>query len=240
MYSHRALSRSQTRNRVSANQSNTDSSVISNLTIKKLSNQNSLPQLFSNEKLGTSSLLANNSSLHIAVCSQQGRRPYQEDQYSIRTFLSPTKINDLIHDQKDSLKTHFFGLFDGHAGGRCSRELANSFPSFLADDPEYFNDLPKALIRTFNVANTHFLKTAEKLKLHDGSTGLCAIVRDKKLLVANVGDCRALLISADFPVPMSFDQKPNNPEEIKRIISFGGSVEMCNGNCVLNKISLHN
>ena len=44
------------------------------------------------------------------------------------------------------------------------------------------------------------------------------------MLVANVGDCRALIISGGRPIQMSIDQKPTIPEEVKRINSLGGTV----------------
>lgn len=46
--------------------------------------------------------------MHFGAHSDQGRRPYNEDQYSVRTFQG----------QRGS-DVHFFGLFDGHAGGKA-------------------------------------------------------------------------------------------------------------------------
>jgi serine/threonine protein phosphatase PrpC len=74
------------------------------------------------------------------------------------------------------------------------------------------------------------------MKLHDGSTGLCAIVRENKLLIANVGDCRALLISNGRPVQLSTDHKPTSPDEQKRIAALGGSVVYCMGVARVNRV----
>lgn len=84
--------------------------------------------------------------------------------------------------------------------------------------------------------NEQFLKVAERMKLHDGSTGICAVIRDSKLLVANVGDCRCLVISGGKPIQMSVDQKPTNPEEQKRIASLGGTVVNCMGVARVNRV----
>lgn len=81
-----------------------------------------------------------------------------------------------------------------------------------------------ALKRSYHTANNDFLKIAEQQRLHDGSTGLCTIIRNGKLLVGNVGDCRCLLLSSGKAIQMSVDQKPTNPDEIKRIISLGGTI----------------
>lgn len=160
-----------------------------------------------------------NSGLVIGVCSQQGKRPYQEDEYCIRPYLTPTSPGI-----DEDMETHFFGLFDGHAGGRCSKHVATCLPNTLIEDAQYYSNLPQALRRSFHVANEQFLKIADKLKLHDGSTGICAVLRDCKVLVANVGDCRCLIISGGRPIQMSMDQKPTNPEEVKRINALGGTV----------------
>ncbi|RZK40559.1 MAG: hypothetical protein EOO61_06430, partial [Hymenobacter sp.] len=54
---------------------------------------------------------------------------------------------------------------------------------------------PQAIKRAFHTCNDQFLKVADKLKLHDGSTGCVALIRDNKILVANSGDCRAVVVS---------------------------------------------
>jgi serine/threonine protein phosphatase PrpC len=115
-------------------------------------------------------------------------------------------------------------LFDGHAGGRCSKYISSTLPDVLTEDSLFLTNLPLALKRSFHTANDVFLKVAEQQKLHDGSTGICSLMRNGKLLVGNVGDCRALLLSAGKPIQMSIDQKPTNVDEIKRIASLGGTI----------------
>jgi hypothetical protein len=130
---------------------------------------------------------------------------------------------DVRHAQSVAA-THFFGLFDGHAGGRCSKHISSILPDVLTEDSLFLTNLPLALKRAFHTANDIFLRIAEQQRLHDGSTGICALVRNSKLLVGNVGDCRALLLSAGKTIQMSIDQKPTNPEEQKRIASLGGVI----------------
>lgn len=61
------------------------------------------------------------------------------------------------------------------------------------------------LISSFVIGHQahHFphLKRADKLKLHDGSRGCVALIRDNKLLVANSGDYMAIVVSgSDNPL----------------------------------------
>ena len=65
-----------------------------------------------------------------------------------------------------------------------------------------------------------------------GSTALVAMVRDKQIVVANAGDCRALLLqrstrAASRPyhvVALSVDHKPDREDEEARIKAAGGFV----------------
>lgn len=173
---------------------------------------------------------AQNAGLSVGVCSEQGRRPYQEDEYAIRPFLS-SKTNTNVN-----IETHFFGLYDGHAGGRCSKFVSTSLPDILAEDAAFTLNLQTAIKRAYHTTNEQFLKIADKLKLHDGSTGITSILRDGKLTVANVGDCRALIISSGKAVQMSVDQKPTQPEEQKRIAQLGGVVLNCMGVARVNGV----
>lgn len=182
-----------------------------------------LPVINNNEKTSDDDITLNinlqSAGLLLGVSSQQGKRPYQEDEYGIKAYVGGN----------NGPETHLFGLFDGHAGGKCSKQISMTLPDILSEDTQFSNNLPQAVRRSFTNANEAFLKVAERMKLHDGSTGLVALLRDKKILIANVGDCRALVLSAGRPIQMSNDQKPTNAEEQKRIASFGGTVEYCMG-----------
>ena len=144
--------------------------------------------------------------------------PFPLHRTQIRQYLG----GDLNNERNSP--THFFGLFDGHAGGKCSKHISTNLPDVLAADSLFQSNLPFALKKSYHTANDAFLKIAELQKLHDGSTGITSLIRNNKLLVGNVGDCRALLLSNGKSIQMSIDQKPTNPEEMKRIASLGGII----------------
>ena len=63
------------------------------------------------------------------------------------------------------------------------------------------------------------------MSIVSGSTALVAMVTDKNLIVANVGDSRGVMCDKDGKtVPLSFDHKPNqvgnNQELILNITSY--------------------
>jgi serine/threonine protein phosphatase PrpC len=121
------------------------------------------------------------------------------------------------------------------AGGRCSKTLTQALAATVAKDPDYDTDLCSAITRGFAKTNTEFLKKAERFNANDGSTAITVFLRQRKLYVANVGDSRAVLCcssnssnsstgSSSRAVDLSFDHKPNKPEERRRIQELGGRV----------------
>ncbi len=81
----------------------------------------------------------------------------------VRHFLTPQNTN-----VNEEVESHFFGLFDGHAGGKCSKYISTTLAAVIAEDPQFHSNLPQALKRAFHTANEQFLTIAEKMKLHDG------------------------------------------------------------------------
>ena len=77
--------------------------------------------------------------------------------------------------------------------------------------------------------NLSFQKNFDTIK--SGSTCILIIQIGSKIICANVGDSRAILVYSNSPnlsktkiFPLSLDSKPNLPSELKRIINCGGEV----------------
>jgi serine/threonine protein phosphatase PrpC len=89
-----------------------------------------------------------------------------------------------------------------------------------------------------------FLNLDEELKQDEetkeqmsGTTAVTVLVKGNKLYCGNAGDSRAVISQRGKAVPLSVDHKPNDPEEMKRIIAAGGWVDACrvNGNLALSR-----
>ena len=179
----------------------------------------------------------NNSlyGIQVGVAQKQGRRPYQEDEFMVKVGIGGNEIKS-TGQGNISDSTHLFGLFDGHAGGRCSKYVAANIAEALSDDPYFLTSIPHAIKSAFHSLNESFLKIAEKNKLHDGSTGIVVLIRGKQIFIGNVGDCRAVVLCAGKVVQLSKDQKPTSIDEQKRIVSLGGSVVYCMGVARVNGV----
>ncbi|KAF9614891.1 hypothetical protein IFM89_020988 [Coptis chinensis] len=62
-----------------------------------------------------------------------------------------------------------------------------------------------------------------------GSTAVVALLTLDKIIVANCGDSRAVLSRGGRAIPLSFDHKPDRPDELARIEAAGGRVIYLNG-----------
>jgi len=149
----------------------------------------------------------------------KGRRPYMEDEHRV-----VMRLESLEGCSCPNQTTYFFGLFDGHAGGRCSKAISQLLPGLVAKEPDLDTNMSSAIQKGFAKTNQEWLKRADRYNMNDGSTCITAFVRGSLLIVANVGDSRAVLGCDGKALAMSRDHKPNRPEERRRIAAAGGHV----------------
>lgn len=82
-----------------------------------------------------------------------------------------------------------------------------------------------ALQEGFKDLDHHWLEMANLNGWDDGSTAISVLIVNKVLYVANVGDSRAVLCSAQGrAVDMSADHKPAREDEKARIEKLGGRI----------------
>jgi len=138
----------------------------------------------------------------------------------------------------DVVEFAMFGLFDGHGGKACATHCAERFyPELLialdadfasdADDldveDEFERRLPEALKRAFKAVDEDFLSR----DVHSGATATIAVVRERCVVVAAVGDSLAILdLGPGFPaIRLSREHRLDTLEsERKRIEDAGGEV----------------
>lgn len=158
--------------------------------------------------------------------SIQGRRPYNEDEYKV--------INNLNSNDITLHKVGYFGLFDGHGGGKISKFCKKHLHKYFIDNeitnkpPSKSKDYDKYIIKTYSSIQNK-LSEHEKEAKTVGSTALVVLVyeKDKKnyCKITNLGDCRAIMCNEyNIAVQLTKDHKPTSFEEYKRIISENGKI----------------
>ena len=155
-----------------------------------------------------------------------------------------TKVNQdsflVLQNQYNFKDFNIFSVLDGHGinGHLVSRFITKYFTSFFKnnkkmnsnenEDAVYYrlkkkdNDIIK---RAFRHAERDLEKNTDIDANFSGTTCVMVFQVGEKILCANVGDSRAILVKDNnVVIPLSIDQKPDDPEERKRIEENGGEI----------------
>jgi len=179
-------------------------------------------------------------SVAASASSWQGSKDVQEDRHLL----------DIALESPEGLPVHGFCVLDGHSGSLCVDHLVERLTAHLqkclSAKPSLTEEhLAQAVTEACAAADGEFLQRARQLEVLDGSTLILALLFPTpgapgacRVLVANVGDSRAVLCRAAaaprgeggaerlLAVPLSEDHKPILPEEQRRIESKGGVVDL--------------
>lgn len=134
----------------------------------------------------------------------------------------------------------YFGVFDGHGGSAVSdlgakmlhKNILSHFRAKQVQPASRDEKLKMAIREAFAQTDKEILSLAERKKFEQqGSTALMALLHGNpklgtalRLVVANVGDSRAILCRAGQAVAISDDHRPDRLDEKKRIERAGGLV----------------
>jgi len=163
-----------------------------------------------------------NKYFRVGAASMHGWRETMEDAHTIILSL------------KNHPDSAFFGIFDGHSGSACSKFIAEALPNNIDKITQFTeNEISNVVLDT----DQEFLDSETYRCRDDGSAGIFTIssydssTGKYRLINANIGDSRTVLalkqVDGSFlSVPCTFDHKPTNDEERKRIEEAGGYVQM--------------
>ena len=148
-----------------------------------------------------------------------------EDRYDIKPIMMK---NVREHDGSSKSKLFsYFAVIDGHNGQACAdftvHNMLLNIMDFVSDDALDWNlELPSAMANGF--AKTHRDFASQK-KL-SGATCTSVIVNGRKVLVAGVGDSKAILDDGKKVHELTVDHRVDtNDSERKRILAKGGSIK---------------
>ncbi|KAA3464663.1 putative protein phosphatase 2C 51 [Gossypium australe] len=142
---------------------------------------------------------------------------------------------------KGGEKFDFYGVYDGHGGARVAEECKERLHKLLVEEIVEEGsgsgiDWGRTMERCFEKMDEEVNKgrMAEEMV---GSTAVVAVVGNEKVVVANCGDSRAVLSRGGVAMPLSFDHKPDRPDELERVEAAGGRVINWNGYRVLGVLA---
>jgi serine/threonine protein phosphatase PrpC len=170
-------------------------------------------------------------------CDIQGRRRVIEDFHT-------------VHLEKDH---QFFGVFDGHNGNLASKyaasELYKQFVMRLKDvdknikkDVGWKKDVEDEMTESFEELHRGVLDVIQSyptggVMKKSGTTATALFVTEYAVIVASVGDSRAVLsVGTSFDstkqassIQLTFDHVASNTDERKRIEKLGGKISSVGG-----------
>jgi serine/threonine protein phosphatase PrpC len=120
---------------------------------------------------------------------------------------------------------------DGHgpSGEQISEFVMQKIPEILENDPRIHSDPEAALTHAF-IESDRALKDAKKPAQASGTTGVAVLLKGNEIWTANVGDSRAIVARRPIDgsrlkaVPLTVDQKPDDPDERARISKTGAII----------------
>eukprot|EP00732_Lithocolla_globosa_P001277 Lithocolla_globosa_v1_NODE_608_length_3609_cov_12.400675.p1 type:complete len:501 gc:universal NODE_608_length_3609_cov_12.400675:3307-1805(-) len=170
-----------------------------------------------------------------SMAEDQGPRPKMEDKIIMFPFS-----NQFFEKSKFC---HIFGIFDGHGGPEAAAYLGKHLIYSLLTDQNFDDEPELALKNSFLSVNENLFNTRDFIPPSAGSTGLIALIFQKKIYIAWCGDTEALLITKEKDDPTSDNNNDNNntnrdnvieccrplhkasdPDEQERINRKGGTV----------------
>ncbi|KAH7421919.1 hypothetical protein KP509_13G081500 [Ceratopteris richardii] len=126
--------------------------------------------------------------------------------------------------QVDGCTIGLFGVFDGHGGSQAAEFVRKNLFDNLIKHPQIVSDTRVAIFETYQQTDSEFLNDENSHKNDVGSTASTAILVGDRLVVANVGDSRAVICRGSTAYALSEDHKPNRKDERQRIEKAGGAV----------------
>ncbi|GFZ21646.1 protein phosphatase 2C family protein [Actinidia rufa] len=129
----------------------------------------------------------------------------------------------------------FYGVFDGHGGSNAAAVYVkdNAMKLFFEDanlpqtsdvDDNFLEKLENRHRKAFLLAD-QALAGECSVPASCGTTALTALVLGGHLIVANAGDCRAVLCRKGVAIQISQDHRPSSSLERQRVEEVGGYIE---------------
>ncbi|KAJ7530608.1 hypothetical protein O6H91_14G009900 [Diphasiastrum complanatum] len=122
-----------------------------------------------------------------------------------------------------------YAIYDGHKGHSVPEYPGKNLFDNILNERDFWRDPRSAIMRAYHSTDRTILKKGPVLG-SGGSTAVTAILVDgSPLLVANVGDSRAVLCQAGQAIQLSVDHEPSIPSERCQVESKGGFVSQFPG-----------
>ncbi|KAL1547099.1 protein-serine/threonine phosphatase [Salvia divinorum] len=152
-------------------------------------------------------------------CAEKGPKPSMED-----VHICIDNLPQYLGEVADApLPGAFYGVFDGHGGIDAASFVREKLLKLIVED-SFFPVCHERAIKSAFLKTDYAFADDSSLDISSGTTVLTAFISGRKMIVANAGDCRAVLGKRGRAIEMSKDHKPNHTSERIRIEKLGGAI----------------
>ncbi|KAG4398640.1 hypothetical protein GLYMA_08G081400v4 [Glycine max] len=131
------------------------------------------------------------------------------------------------HRNLDGYDLGLYAIFDGHSGHEVAKYLQSHLFENILSEPEFWENPVHAVKKACKATDDEILENIADSR--GGSTAVAAIlINGVKLLVANIGDSRAISCKNGRAKPLTVDHEPEKEKDL--IESRGGFVSKKPGN----------
>lgn len=154
-----------------------------------------------------------NSRVRVGVSNMKGYKKNNQDRCTAFSYLEADP------------ELAFFAVYDGHGGTGVANYLKDHLHEFILSQEEYTEgDVPEAILKSFLAVDSE-LKTYGNATELTGSTATCVLIKHGDLIVANLGDGRAVASVGGVCRPLTQDHNTSNPRERERVTAMGGVIK---------------
>ncbi|TKY66490.1 phosphatase 2C 39 [Spatholobus suberectus] len=142
--------------------------------------------------------------------------------------------------QVDSNELGLFAIFDGHSGHSVPDYLRSHLFDNILKEPNFWTEPADAVKRAYSKTDSTILDKSGELG-RGGSTAVTAIlINCQKLVVANIGDSRAVICKNGVAKQLSVDHEPSvESEDIRNrggfVSNFPGDVPRVDGQLAVSR-----
>lgn len=135
--------------------------------------------------------------------------------------------------------TSFFAVYDGHGGSTVAKFAKETVHNRIINSENFEKgDYYNAIKAGFIQIDEDIKRDPSCIREPCGCTAVTILITsDYRVFCGNAGDSRCVLSSKGKAIPLSYDHKPTNREEVMRITEAGGFVQFgrVNGNLALSR-----
>jgi protein phosphatase 2C family protein 2/3 len=166
--------------------------------------------------------------ISFGISGMQGFRLSMEDAHN---HIAKVELNDTHKNNLEGCDLSFFAVYDGHSGDEAAQYLSTNLLTNWCKELEINKDalLDENIKKIWLQTDANLEKWCVQEGIYPGSTSITSFLKRNgqkvEIIVPNVGDSRSVLCKMGKMEPMSYDHKPTNDGEKRRIIASGGFVD---------------